>query len=148
MRKTPGIKGAFCGLLALLSLSGTASAASNNLYFYSRLDLPAYGPAVLGRPRFNYTPSDIGSDKSYAASPKAVRIAGRSFTLGLAIAGLLQPLGPLVAAGFLLVGVYNAKQLVAAVASKPEQKEHWDFIWTKNRGASPAPVTPATGAAQ
>jgi hypothetical protein len=132
------IKIKVCGLLALLPFCGTA--AAGNLYFDSRLDLPLYGPAVPGRARLNYAPSYIGSDKSYAAAPKAVRIAGRSLTLGLAIAGFLQPLGPVVAAGFLLVGAYNAGQLAAAITSKPQQKEHWDFIWTKNRSGAAVPA--------
>jgi hypothetical protein len=94
-----------------LGLSAAQPARAARMDYYSKLDLPVYAVNAQATSRWQAPSLYIGSDKSYAAEPKAVRVAGRSFTLGLAIAGLLQPLGPLVAAGFLLVGVYNAGHL-------------------------------------
>jgi len=73
-----------------------------------------------------------GSDKSYAAESKEVKVIGRSLSLGLAIAGLLQPLGPVVAAGFLLIGAYNATALASALTEKPARRSEWSFIFSKN----------------
>lgn len=75
----------------------------------------------------------IGSDKSYAAESKEVRIIGRSLNVGLAVAALSQPLAPIVAVGFLIVGVCNAAALVSTVSSKPEPRSQWTFLWSKNK---------------
>ena len=96
--------------------------------FYSKLDLPLY---VYQKPVHNPAVIDrlyIGSDKSYAEEPREVKIIGKSLSLGIAVAALLQPAGPLMAAGFLLVGLINAKDLVTAVKSKPARRSEWSFI--------------------
>ena len=110
----------FAVLLAgCIVFSATGSAVAGRMAFYSKLDLPVYAMNKRASEGERSSSLYIGSDKSYAAEPKAVRIAGRSFSLGFAILGFLQPLGPVMAAGFLLIGAYNAKQLAAEISSKP-----------------------------
>jgi hypothetical protein len=118
---------------ALLFLQGPASAASGRLDFYSKLDLPLYSGTMPARAHGGIAPLYIGSDKSYAAESKEVRIIGRSLNVGLAVAALFQPLAPLVAAGFLIVGAYNATALVSAIASKPAPRSQWTFLWSKKK---------------
>lgn len=120
-------------LSALLCISGPAAAAPRSLAFYSKLDLPLYSfekqPLASGRT----APLYIGSDKSYAAESKEVQVIGRSLSIGLAVAGLLQPLGPLAAVGFLIVGAVNARSLASTLASKPSRRSSCTFLWTKSR---------------
>ena len=118
---------------ALLLLQGPVSAASGRLDFYSKLDLPLYSGNMPARAQVGITPLYIGSDKSYAAESKEVRIIGRSLNVGLAVAALFQPLAPLVAAGFLIVGAYNATALVSAITSKPAPRSQWTFLWSKKK---------------
>ena len=110
----------FAVLLAgCIVFSATGSAVAGRMAFYSKLDLPVYAMNKRASEGERSSSLYIGSDKSYAAEPKAVRIAGRSFSLGFEILDFLQPLGPVMAAGFLLIGAYNAKQLAAEISSKP-----------------------------
>mgnify|MGYP001610810299 CR=1 FL=1 len=118
---------------SLIFLQVPASAATGRLDFYSKLDLPLYSAAMPARAQGRIAPLYIGSDKSYAAESKEVRIIGRSLNVGLAIAALFQPLAPLVAAGFLIVGAYNATALVSAVASRPAPRSQWTFLWSKKK---------------
>ena len=117
-------------LAAAFTFSMTGPAVAGRMDFYSKLDLPVNSADKktfgIERPRSLY----IGSDKSYAAEPKAVRVIGRSFSLGLAIAGFFQPLGPVMAAGFLLIGAYNARQLAAEISSKPSPKAEYSCLLT------------------
>jgi len=118
---------------ALIFLQGSASAAPRRLDFYSKLDLPIYSTAMPARAQGKITPLYIGSDKSYAVESKEVKIIGRSLNVGLAVAALFQPLAPLVAAGFLIVGAYNSIALVSAVASKPAPRSQWTFLWSEHK---------------
>lgn len=118
---------------ALLVMSGPVSAAPRGLYLYSKLDLPICNVEKQARMPGERLPLYIGSDKSYAAESKEVRVIGRSLTLGLAIAGLLQPFGLLASAGFLIVGAVNAKALVSDLTSKPARRSEWTFLWTKSK---------------
>ncbi|OGS06992.1 MAG: hypothetical protein A2270_05830 [Elusimicrobia bacterium RIFOXYA12_FULL_51_18] len=121
----------------LIFLQGPASAApSRRMDFYSKLDLPIYSAAMQARAQGKITPLYIGSDKSYAAESKEVRIIGRSLNVGLAVAALFQPLAPLLAAGFLLAAAYNATALFSAVASKPAPRSQWTFL-----GSTPCALT-------
>jgi hypothetical protein len=125
------MKGLVLLLALLLFLTGPASAA--NLYLYSKLDLPLY---IVDKPvaqPLRMPSGYIGSDRAYATTPKSVAVAGRTITTGLAIAGLFQPLGPVCAAGFLLVGLINTKKLIALIKSKPAEQPQVDFIWSKNK---------------
>ena len=114
--------------IAVLIFTGTVSARMPD--FYSKLDLPPYAMAKPAYRSGKINPLYIGSDKSYAAESREVQIAGRSLALGFALAGLIQPLGPVFAAGFLLVSIINAKELYGALASKPSKPSQWDFIWS------------------
>ena len=117
----------------LYFFQGPVSAAPLRPDFYSKLDLPLYRTGFAPRAAVMTVPLYIGSDKSYAAESKGVRVAGRSLTLGLAIAALMQPLAPLVAAGFLLVGAYNAQALVSALTSNPAPRSQWTFLWSAHK---------------
>ena len=104
--------------------------AGGRVDFYSKLELPIYR---VDRRTFDKGAAHylyVGSDRSYAAAPKEVRVAGRGLSLGLAIAGLLQPLGPVMGVGFLLIGAYNAKQLAAELSGPPERSEY-DYVWAR-----------------
>ena len=121
----------FAAILAgVIIFTFTGPAAAGRVDFYSKLELPLYrverGGFDKGAARYLY----VGSDRSYAAAPKEVRVAGRGLSLGFAIAGLLQPLGPVMAAGFLLIGAYNAKQL-AAELSAPAERSEYDYVWAR-----------------
>ncbi len=120
-------------ITTLFFFQGPASAVPGRLDFYSKLDLPLYSAAVPASAPGRTMPLYIGSDKSYAAESKEVRIIGRSLNVGLAVAALFQPLAPLVAAGFLIVGAYNTAALVSAVASKPAPRSQWTFLRSKNK---------------
>jgi hypothetical protein len=120
-------------LAILFFFLGTAPAAPVRLDFYSKLDLPIYSSGRPARLPSRITSAYIGSDKSYAAESKEVQVVGRSLNVGLAVAGLLQPLGPVFAVGFLVIGVYNAKALVSALTSPPSRSSQWSFIWSKKR---------------
>jgi len=121
------------GFAALTFVSGSAMAAPRRLDFYSKLDLPLYSAEKRETMPGRTLPLYMGSDKSYAAESKEVQVIGRSLGLGLAIAGLLQPLGPLAAAGFLIVGAYNAGALASALTSKPSRRSEWNFLWSHHR---------------
>lgn len=118
---------------ALIIFQAPLSAAPGRLSFYSKLDLPLYSAAMPARAQGSIAPLYIGSDKSYSAESKEVRVIGRSLNVGLAVAALFQPLAPLVAAGFLIVGAYNATALVSAIASKPAPRSQWTFLWSKKK---------------
>ena len=120
------------GLLVIMFLfAGTGSAA--RLDFYSQLDLPIYTveSRSAGIPQ-QIGPSYIGSDKSYAAEPKEVRIIGRSLSLGFVVIGLVHPAGLVSAAGFLIVGLINGKALAGDLTRKPKPASQWDFLWSRN----------------
>jgi len=118
---------------ALIFLQVPVSAAPRRLDFYSKLDLPIYQAGLQARAPGKIAPLYIGSDKSYAAESKGVQVVGRSLSVGLAIAALFQPLAPLVAAGFLIVGAYNAAALGSTLASKPARPAQWTFLWSRKK---------------
>jgi hypothetical protein len=122
-------------LLLLTFVSGPAFASPKTLAMYSKLDIPVFGLTATPRPTVIPMAAGrmyIGSDKSYAAEPKEVQVAGRTLTLGLVAAALCHPLAPVMAAGFLLIGAYNAHQLIATLNAPPKRRSEWSFLWTRS----------------
>jgi len=120
----------FAGMIVL---TGTVFAAPRSWSLHSKLDLPIYNAGAPNSLTRENADLYIGSDKSYAAAPKEVRVVGRSVNVGLAVAGLLQPLGLFAAAGFFIVGAYNAMALVSTLNEKPAPKSEWTILGHKKQ---------------
>jgi len=116
---------------ALIFCAGPARASSKALGFYSKLALPVYSFEDPARQPAAISRLYIGSNKSYAAEPKEIAIAGRTLSAGVSAAALLQPLSPLAAAGFFIVGAYNVSELISLLTSRSSPRSEWSFIWSQ-----------------
>jgi len=124
------MKKAAC-LSALLALAPSAASAGN-IYFYSKLDLPLYTYPRQARRPTEIDKLYIGSDRSYAAEPLEIVVAGKSLTAGMAAAGALKASDPFATAGFLLIGLISTRDLSRAL-KEPHPRSSWSFIWSRNK---------------